>query len=205
MRHLVRYFLHLGAIGLIAMGILDSSFLFFPVGNDLLVVILTANNHQDVVLYVISAAFGSILGVALLDSVSRKIGEEGLTKLINPRRLEYVKSRIKKNGAVMLIAAALSPPPFPFTAVVAAASVFQYPRKRLFGVMFGGRLARFSILGYIAVRYGRSIIRFMRSTEFKVAIGIFAALCVVMSVLSLLKWVRAAKGSAPQQDVPKAA
>jgi membrane protein YqaA with SNARE-associated domain len=204
MRTIAHFFLHLGALGLVGMGILDSSFLFFPVGNDLLLIALAARHHNLVILYVLSAGVGSILGVALLDSVSRKIGTEELAKLVNKKQFDYVKARVSKRGAVMLILAAICPPPFPFTVVVAATSVFEYPRARFFGVIAAGRLIRFSILGYVAVHYGRSIIHFMRSTEFKIVIGGFAAFCMVMSVLSLLKWVRAAK-STPSREARKAA
>ena len=204
MRHLLRYFVSLGAAGLVAMGILDSSFLFLPTGNDLLLIVLTVRNHKDVVSYVIAAAFGSMLCVLLLDVVSRKIGEQGLKRVISPKQLEYVKGKIKSQAPIMLVAAALSPPPFPFTAIVAAASAFQYPRLRLLGVILAGRLVRFTIVGYVAIRFGRPIIAFMRSEEFRWAIGVFAAICVAGSVVSVMKWVRATKAS-PHQGVPKVA
>jgi hypothetical protein len=127
-----------------------------------------------------------------------------LTKVISPKRLEYVKGKIKSRGAIMLVAAALSPPPFPFTAIVAAASAFQYPRFRLLGVMLAGRLVRFSIEGYVAIRFGRSIIAFMRLAEFRWGIGVFAAVCVAGSVVSVMKWVRAAKAG-PRRGARSAA
>ncbi len=204
MRQIVRYFVALGAAGLVAMGILDSSFLFLPASNDLLLIVLTARHHEYVVMYVIAAAFGSILGILLLDVVSRKLGEEGLKKVITAKRLEYVKAKIKRRAPIMLIVAALAPPPFPFTAIVAAASAFQYPRLRLLSVMLVGRLVRFAIVGYVAIRFGRPIIAFTRSEEFRWGIGIFAAICVVGSILSVMKWMRAAKGQ-PHRPVRRAA
>ena len=41
------------------MGVLDSSFLFLPFGNDLLVVSLVARHHQGFIVYVLLAATGS--------------------------------------------------------------------------------------------------------------------------------------------------
>jgi hypothetical protein len=44
-------FVHLGGFGLLALGVLDSSFLVMPLGNDLLVIALTARNHGAMLYY----------------------------------------------------------------------------------------------------------------------------------------------------------
>ena len=62
-RHLIRWLIHLGALGLVVMGILDSSFLFLPLGNDLLMVALTVQKHDRLPLYAAMAAVGSIAGL----------------------------------------------------------------------------------------------------------------------------------------------
>ena len=41
-RHALHFFGRMGGFGLIRFGILDSSFLFLPLGNDLLLIVLTA-------------------------------------------------------------------------------------------------------------------------------------------------------------------
>ena len=43
--------MHLGGVGLLIMGVLDSSFLVLPLGNDLLVIALTARQHMKVFYY----------------------------------------------------------------------------------------------------------------------------------------------------------
>jgi membrane protein YqaA with SNARE-associated domain len=193
MRHFIAFFLQLGMGGLLLMGILDSSFLFVPTGNDLLLILLTARHNDNVVAYVIAAAVGSLLGVLLLDAVCRKGGEEGLKRIVSPKRLTYAKTKIKSNGAVMILLATLCPPPFPFTAVVASASAFQYPRLRLLAVVFAGRILRFAVEGWAAVHYGRHILAIMRSSEFRWAIIVFAVLCVIGSIFSVMKWLHRGK------------
>ena len=136
LRHLLAWLLHLGLFGPLLLGIADSSFLFLPFGNDLLVVILTVRNHAHLALYVVTAAIGSTLGVLLLDAVCRKGGEEGLKKMMKPRRLEYFKRRMSNQASVAIGLACLAPPPFPFTLVIASASAFAYPRQRLLGSGF---------------------------------------------------------------------
>src|ERR1700682_2601992 len=114
------FFVHLGAFGLLILGVLDSSFLFLPLGNDLLLVALTVRHHQLLPLYVAAAAAGSTLGCYVLDVTVRKRGRAGIRKMLSAERLKYVEKKIEHRAAVALLVAALAPPPFPFTAVIAA-------------------------------------------------------------------------------------
>ena len=99
-RHLFAFLLHLGAFGLVILGILDSSFLFLPFGNDLLLVVLVARHHEYLPFYVAAASLGSATGVLLLDLVCRRGGEEGLKKMMSSKRLNYLKKRMSRSAAV---------------------------------------------------------------------------------------------------------
>ena len=96
---MVRTFLHsmlgLGAFGLIGMGVLDSSILFLPFGNDLLIVLLTAREPGRFWLYALAATAGSLLGCTITDWLSRKVGEAGMEKLVPPERLKGAQKRLK--------------------------------------------------------------------------------------------------------------
>src|SRR3954452_4884493 len=97
MKHLTQVLLALfwkfGGPGLLVLGILDSSFLFAPLGNDLLVVAMTARKHSIAYMlyYAGMSTIGSVIGCMLVDLLSRKAGEKGLEKHLSERRLEYVK------------------------------------------------------------------------------------------------------------------
>jgi membrane protein YqaA with SNARE-associated domain len=184
---------HLGALGLIILGILDSSFLFLPVGNDLLLVYLVARRHDYLPFYVVAASLGSALGVFLLDLVCRKGGEEGIKKKMSRRRFSYLKKKMSQNAAVPLIVTCLAPPPFPFTAVIAAASAFQYPRARLLGYVFGVRAVRFTLVGLAAIWFGSRIIQISKSAEFRWFMIGFLVLCIVGSAVSITRWIRLSK------------
>jgi membrane protein YqaA with SNARE-associated domain len=123
----------LNGLGLLLLGILDSSFLFLPFGNDFLLIAMAAREHARWPYFAAMAAAGSVLGSFITDAISRKGGEAGLERKFSRRRLEYVKKKITKNAGWTLGLAALMPPPFPFTPCVAAAAVLQYPRKRPIG------------------------------------------------------------------------
>jgi membrane protein YqaA with SNARE-associated domain len=189
-RHLLAWFLKLGIFGPLILGIADSSFLFLPFGNDLLVVILVARNHARLAFLVLSAAVGSTLGVLLLDAVCRKGGEEGLKKMMKPRRLEYFKRRMTNQAGIAIATACLAPPPFPFTLVIAGASAFAYPRPRLLGLVFLSRAVRFTIVGLLAIQFGRDILRIagLPATTW-IMLG-FIALCASGSAFQVMQWVR---------------
>jgi len=172
------------------LGILDSSFLFMPLGNDLLIIGLTSRHPKLLPLYAPAATLGSVLGCVLLDAVVRRQGEAGLERMAGRRRMAYLKKKIGERAAFSLLLASLAPPPFPFTVVVASASVFEYPRKKMFGVIGAGRLVRFTLVGLLAVFFGGRIIRIAQSPEFEgVVLGILT-LFVIGSVLSIMKWLR---------------
>ena len=189
-RHFFAVFLHLGALGLFILGVLDSSFLFLPVGNDLLLIALITGHLRQFLFYVLAASLGSVAGVLLLDLVCRKGGEEGLKKMMTPKRLVYLKKKIQQHSGLALIIACLAPPPFPFTAIIAAASALQYPRLRLLGVVFGARAVRFSLVGLAAIGLNREILRIAASPEFAWFMAGFSALSVLGSIASIIRWVR---------------
>jgi membrane protein YqaA with SNARE-associated domain len=192
--HLFWIFLHLGGLGLLGLGILDSSFLFMPLGNDLLVVALTVRNHARMPYYAAMTAAGSVLGVLLVDLVLRKGGEEGLKKYIAVSRLEYLKCKVKKRAGWALAVASLMPPPFPFTPLILASVALQYPRKKLLGVVAAARLVRFGVDGWLAVEFGAGILRLAHRPEAKIGILVLVATCLGGSAYSIWKWVRASRG-----------
>lgn len=172
------------------MGVMDSSFLFLPFGNDLLVVAFVARNHDGWPLYVLSAVCGSTLGVFFLDLVARKAGETGIQKIAGEKRYNSLKKRFKTHIAWGLALACLAPPPFPFTILVAISSAMSYPRPKLLGTVAAARAVRFIVLSVLAMHYGRHIIRMMNTPEFKWTIIVFTCLCIIGSVFSVMKWVK---------------
>jgi membrane protein YqaA with SNARE-associated domain len=197
----LHFVFHIGYFGPVLMGVLDSSFLFLPFGNDLLVIALVARHHEGFVFYVLGAACGSTIGVFLLDLAVRKGGNSGVEKMAGRRRFEYLKAKIDKHGLLALTLGTLAPPPFPFTMTVATMSALGYPRSRLLLTVAAGRAGRFAILGLLALKFGRTLLHIARSPVFTWTMGGLTALCVAGSVLSILKWVRRGRGArAPRAE-----
>jgi len=189
-RHLLALLLQFGVFGLVLVAIADDSFLFVPIGSDLLMVLLVARHHDQLLFCVLAAAAGSTIGVFLLDLVCRKGGAEGLKRLMNPKLLDYVNRQMKRNAATAIIVSCLAPPPFPFGVFIAAASAFQYPKTRLLTLVFVARSIRYSLVGWAAIHFGRRILRIADSTEFLWAMAGFIAFCLIGSTVSVAHWVR---------------
>lgn len=181
-----------GGAGLLVLGILDSSFLFAPLGNDLLVVALTAHARSvpRMLYYAGMSTVGSVLGCLLVDVVFRKAGEEGLQKHLPKSRLAFVRKKVMKSAAWAIALASIAPPPFPFTPVIMAASALQYPRKKLLAVVGVVRMIRFSVLGVLALLFGRRILNWGESPVVQDAIFALLVLFVIGSTLSVYGWIR---------------
>ena len=181
-----------GGIGLLVLGILDSSFLFAPWGNDLMMVALVAGNPHAVkmVYYAVMSTVGSVLGCLLLDLTLRPLGEKGLEKHLSKKRLSRLRDKIGRSGGRAVAIASLVPPPFPFTAVVMAASALQYSRKRLLIVVGVCRLVRFVVVGWLALRFGKSILQWAEKPWMKGFLMVLIVVCVVGSIVSVYGWLR---------------
>jgi membrane protein YqaA with SNARE-associated domain len=194
-RPLVAFLLHLGYFAPLVMGVMDSSFLVLPFGNDLLVVVLVSRHHQGLALYVLAAACGSTVGAAILAWIAGRIGQEGVRKLAGEQRFKKLESKIQSGGGVAVFLATLAPPPFPYTMVIASAAALQYSKTRLLGLNFIGRGIRFTILGLLAVVFGRTVIRVTQSPAFRWSMLAFIALCLLGSGYSIWHWISHTRSS----------
>src|SRR5690349_24814646 len=87
--------------GLVVMGSLDSSMVFFlPLGIDFVLILLTARKPDLFWMYAILATVGSVIGAAGTFWIGRKVGEHGLSKFVKGSRLERVQERVGDSAAV---------------------------------------------------------------------------------------------------------
>ncbi|HZC42662.1 MAG TPA: VTT domain-containing protein [Acidobacteriaceae bacterium] len=196
-RPLLYFLFHLGYFGPFVLGILDSSFLVLPFGNDLLVVGLIAHHHGGFVFYVLSAACGSTVGATLLSLVARKLGEEGIRKVAGKKQFEKLKKRIGERSGVAVAIGCLAPPPFPFTMVIAASSALGYSVRRIAAINFVCRAVRFCVLGVLALKFGTAILHIAKSPAFLWTMVVFIALCLVASAFSIWHWFHSRRSGEP--------
>jgi len=184
--------LRLGAPGLFLMSALDSSFLVLPFGNDLLLIALVSSNRESLmwIAYVLVSAAGSVLGVFVIDLLMRKAGEKGLERFVKPKKLERLKQKLENKLGITVFVATVAPPPFPFTPVIMTASALQCSRKKLFGIVFVGRIIRFTVEAILALYFGRRLITYLNSDVVSYVVYGLIALAIVLSSLSLIRWLK---------------
>jgi membrane protein YqaA with SNARE-associated domain len=171
--------------GLVLMGALDSSMVFFlPLGIDFVVIILSARHPDLFWLYPPLATAGSILGAGLTFWIGHKVGEHGLSKLIHPKRLKRIEERVSQKAAVSVAALGIIPPPFPFTAFVLTSGAFRANAWMFFMTLAGVRVLRFGVESALAAHYGRRVLAIMESRTFTVIVGVMIALAVIGTVVS---------------------
>jgi membrane protein YqaA with SNARE-associated domain len=183
----------LSPVGLVLMGALDASLVFFlPLGIDFVVIVLAARKPDLFWLYALLATLGSVAGAAGTYWVGRKAGENGLTRFVSPRRLKRVKARIDR-GAFVVAGLALIPPPFPFTPFVLASGAFGMNPWSFFGALAAMRVFRFGVEAALAARYGSGILRWMETPGFQMVVGVFIALAVLGTVVSAVLVYRSSR------------
>lgn len=185
----------LGYFAPLVMGVLDSSFLVLPFGNDLLIVGLVVNHHRGAPWYVLSAACGSTIGVLLIALVSRKLGEKGVRRIAGDRRYKKLENRIGNRAGLTIIVGAIAPPPFPFTVVIAAVAAVDYPIWKILIFTFLARIVRFAALAVLAFKFGDAVTRIAKSEPFQWAMIVFIGLCAIASGFSIWRWLRRSRGN----------
>ncbi len=172
----------LGAPGLFLISFLDSSVLTFPVINDAILIKLSIDNPARMPLYAFMAALGSVLGCVLLYFIARK-GGEALFRRKAGKHAHAIRHWVEQNGFIGILIAALLPPPTPFKIFVFAAGVFEVPLLSYTAAISIARLLRYFVVGYLAVRYGREALPYLKDHWLQ-AILIAAVAVIVSYVLS---------------------
>src|ERR1700724_2477187 len=80
-----------GGLGLLTLGAFDSSPLVVPLGNDLLLLALSARYHERMFYYAAMATVGSLIGCLATDWISRK-SESVQKKLVSSKHLVYIRN-----------------------------------------------------------------------------------------------------------------
>ena len=153
LERLSEYFVALGPFGLFTVALLDSTFVPLPSSADALMILLTTANPRWMIAYAAIATAGSTIGCVILYYISRRAGSRAL-KRFSPARQQRVKELIDRYDVLSVLVASLMPPPFPFKLFVVTAGVFRFSLTRFALAIMAGRMFRFLLEGYLAIRYG---------------------------------------------------
>ena len=198
-RSVRRWLFHLGGIGLIPLGLLDSSLIPLTGSMDVVTILLASRQGDWWPYYALMATAGSVLGGFVTYRLARRGGKATLERRFSRRQVDKVYKIFGRWGFGAIAIAALLPPPAPIVPFLLAAGVMQYPVKKFLSALALGRAARYTILAYLAARYGRDVIVFVAQHERPVMWGAIAALLATgigVSIFLLLRKPRGKKRAA---------
>jgi membrane protein YqaA with SNARE-associated domain len=180
--------------GVIVLAALDSTLFFsLPFGIDAAVIILAARLHELWWIVPLLATAGSLGGAALTFWMGVKIGEQGLDRWVQKKRLARVRARVRESGAIALAVLDLIPPPFPFTPFVLAAGALDVKPRTFFVTLAACRILRFGLEAALALAYGNRILAWLDSDLSHNIIMGFIVIAIALTVLSIVQVVHATR------------
>jgi len=168
------------------LALLDSTFVPLPSSADALMLLLSTTNPSWMLLYAFMATAGSALGCLILYLISRRAGARALNRFSEKKQAK-VKNWIERYDIFAVLAATLTPPPFPFKVFVVSAGVFRFSLVRFMLAIIVGRGFRFLLEGYVAVRYGAQAKEIIAKYYPWIGLGLVVAIVVFVLLRQKLK------------------
>jgi membrane protein YqaA with SNARE-associated domain len=165
--------LALGGPGLALVAFLDSTFLPLPGIADILLVVMVTRRPVAAIWYVALTVAGSVAGCLVMHAIGRKGGDALVRARFTGEKTERAMASLQRHGVMAVLIPSLLPPPAPFKVFVLLAGVAGIGAAPFAFAIAVGRLARYTVLAVLAVRYGS------RATAYVQEHGAFASLIVV--------------------------
>jgi membrane protein YqaA with SNARE-associated domain len=185
-RSLRRWIFHLGGLGFIPLGLLDSSIIPLPGSMDVLTIFLSARTQGLWSYYAVMATVGSVIGGFVTYRMARKGGKETLERRFPRKTAEKVCRIFGRWGFGAIAIPALLPPPAPMIPFLFAAGAMQYSVKKFLVALTLGRLVRYSLLAFLAARYGRQMLKFISQHGHPVLLAVIGLIVAVVLVLVVI-------------------
>jgi membrane protein YqaA with SNARE-associated domain len=190
-----------GGVGMCVAGFIDSATPLPPVVLDILLIEVSMKRPVRMPYYVMMTVIGSVLGGVLLYVLARK-GEQAFVKKSIGARGEKIRGWVARNGFLAVLLGALMPPPMPFKAVILAAGMAEMPVRPFIFSLTLARVIRFSLEGYLAVRFGAAALPYLR--EHKIA-GTFWCVVIALALyLAMRLAMRPSKEERAAEDLAAA-
>lgn len=184
--HLVH---RLGGPGLIALGLVDNSFIPLPGGMDAATILLAAAHREPWWYYAAMATVGALIGGYLTYRLGAKGGKETLEKKLSNRRSQQVYHIFERYGFWSIAVSAVTPPPMPIVPILVAAGALHYPRRKFLAALALGRGVRYTLLAYLGHLYGRHIMGWI-GRYYQPLLYVLIGLTILGVLVALYYWIR---------------
>jgi membrane protein YqaA with SNARE-associated domain len=185
----------LGAPGIFLVAFLDSSILSLPEVADLLVIWMVTNNKSRIVIYVVSATLGSLLGCLLLYGIGKKGGAGFVHRRFGSTNVERALAAFRRHGIMAVLIPSILPPPAPFKIFVLLAGVADISVARFSTAILIGRGVRYTTEGLLALWYGERAIAFIQQNT-----TTFALVAVIIIAVGFFVYLRVSRSRPPTID-----
>ncbi len=175
-RHLILF----GGWGLFAISFLDSTFIPFPLVNDLLLMHLSIKSPGAMPIYVAGCTAGSVLGAYVLYVLGAG-GGKFLQRHFSADKMGRAERWIARNDFAAVLVISLLPAPAPFKLFLVSAGALRMNRLRYGAALVVGRGARFAAEGWLAAVYGARAEVYLKANIGTVSL--IAALIVVAATI----------------------
>ncbi|MGH9945067.1 MAG: YqaA family protein [Pyrinomonadaceae bacterium] len=172
-----QYLVAFGPFGIFAIALLDSALIPLPGGPDAVLILLSAARPAWMPLYAVAATLGSTIGCVILYYISSRAGGRALKRFSESKQAR-VKELIDRYDVLSVLVASILPPPFPFKLFVVTAGVFRLNVTRFALAVGAGRLFRYLLEGYLAIRFGERAKDLL--AQYYPAIGVGLAVLIVL-------------------------
>jgi membrane protein YqaA with SNARE-associated domain len=182
---------HLGALGLFSVAVADSSPIPLPLpgSTDLLLLWLVAYGGDPWLLAACAIA-GSLVGGYSTWLLGRRGGEAALRRYVPARILGRVVRWVERHPMLAVFLPAVLPPPVPLLPFALASGALGVSRGRFLAVYGAARTARYSLIAWLGVDYGRHAIRLWSGTLQKWStplISVFVSLLIAGTCFGIWK------------------
>jgi membrane protein YqaA with SNARE-associated domain len=175
-----RWIFHLGGLGFIPLGLLDASIIPLPGSMDVLTIVLAAKRTDLWLYYAVMATVGSVIGELATYRLARRGGKQMVERKVSKQTLKKVYAIFERWGFGAIAVPAILPPPVPLLPFVLAAGALQYSQYKFTAAMALGRMARYTILAFLAARYGRGILKYLSADGHWIRVTVVALLLVAI-------------------------
>jgi len=121
----------LGGVGLVILGVVDSSVIPTFGSLDALTAILSVKNHELWPYYAAASTLGALIGAHVTYRMSARAGEQWLEKRIGTKRSWQVQGLLKRFGFAAIFVSCVAPPPFPTSPFFIGAGALRYPQREI--------------------------------------------------------------------------
>lgn len=155
----LHWLISLGWIGLAGVSLLDASPIPLPIpGTADLILLLLVVHKGNPWLLVPLAVIGSVIGAYITWTTGKKGGEPALRRYVPRRYYNRITRWTGSHGALAIALAAVLPPPVPLLPFLLAAGSLGVPRGRFLASFTAARTARYGIVAWLGVTYGRQMV-----------------------------------------------